>query len=311
MSRVPAWRWCWVPAMLIWVGGLPVGFAAEVWRTDFDAAYAEAFDRERPLLIHFYGRSCPPCNRMEQEVLHRPEIAELFTQRYVVVKLDAGDPGNVRVGQLVQRFGIHALPSDVIIDPLSGRILSQTEGYQDFARYRTTAVRSRTAFDNAHKIVIVDQQEPKPVDDPQGRPDESVSLGDPQPIIGMEGFSPVALGAERKWVVGKPEFGFEYKGITYYMATVDELAAFRARPEDFAPRLLGCDPVLLVETDRAVTGSTDFGAFFDGDLYLFKTEESRLRFKSSPLRYTRIQHVLRLENVTRVAAEPREDAEVQ
>jgi YHS domain-containing protein len=59
------------------------------------------------------------------------------------------------------------------------------------------------------------------------------------------------------------------------------------------PRLLGCDPVVLYRTDRAMSGSTEFGAYFDGGLYLFTAPETRTEFKEHPMRYTRTRHVLR------------------
>ncbi len=289
-------------------GGV-AGAAGNLWRTDFDAAYHEAVREQRPLLVHFYGQQCPPCRRMEQEVLHQPDIVKLLESQFIAVKVDAGNPANIEGGKLVQRFGVHALPCDVIVDPLSGRILSQVDGFQDFARYRSSALRSRSRFDQSHKIVIVEQRtKPKteavPADEPQDAVTEDITLGSPQAIVGLDGFSPVALGAERKWVVGKPEYAFEYKGVTYHLASTAELSAFRAQPGDFAPRLLGCDPVVLSETDRAVPGRTAFGAFFDGDLYLFESDESRRRFKTNPPKYTRIQHVLKVDHLHQLAEQP-------
>lgn len=276
-------------------------YAADVWRADYDAAYAEAVRAKRPLLVHFYGQQCPPCRRMEQEVLHQPDVVGILSTQYIAVKVDAGNPANIKGGQLVQRFGVHALPCDVIIDPLSGRLISQVEGFQDLNRYRTTAVRSRGQFDQFNQIVIVQQPQAETPPEETADPQQEITLGDPQPIVGMDGYSPVALGAERKWVLGSADFAYEYKGLTYYLANEAELKAFRTRPQEFAPRLLGCDPVLLNETDRAVQGSTDYGAFFDGDLYLFESDESRRRFKSNPLKYTRIQHVLKVDHVQRLA----------
>jgi YHS domain-containing protein len=128
-----------------------------------------------------------------------------------------------------------------------------------------------------------------------------VELGDPQPIIGLDGYSPVALVSHRQWTRGKHEFAWEHKGITYYLASRAEFELFRKTPEEFAPKLLGCDPVILSETDRAVPGDTRYGAFFDGDLYLFQSSDTRQRFKTNPPRYTRIQHVLRVDHIERTA----------
>jgi YHS domain-containing protein len=55
--------------------------------------------------------------------------------------------------------------------------------------------------------------------------------------------------------------------------------------------------VALLETDRAIPGKTLYGAFYEGELYLFETVENRTRFKSSPPRYTRTRHVLKLDDI--------------
>ena len=72
-------------------------------------------------------------------------------------------------------------------------------------------------------------------------------------------------------------------------------------PIPFAPKLLGCDPVILRETDRAVAGDIQYGAFFDGELYLFKTDERRKQFKSQPDKFIRLQHALKIDQVERTA----------
>lgn len=286
---------------------LSVRGAEPIWRSGYDAALSEAVASKRPLLIHFYGPACPPCRQMEREVLHQPEVVALLKDRYVAVKVDAGSPGNPEAARLVPRFGVHGLPCDVILDPISGKVLSQTEGYQDLGRYQTAAVRARSRFDQLNQTVIVEQTKPKEPDAlDEANPDQQpgsggeVVLGDPKPIVGLDGFSPVSLNLHRKWEIGTPEFAWEFKGLTYYMADEVELNLFRKHPERYAPRLLGCDPVALWESDRAVPGDTLYGAYFDGDLYLFQSDETRKKFKANPAQYTRIQHVLKLDQIQRV-----------
>lgn len=114
----------------------------------------------------------------------------------------------------------------------------------------------------------------------------------PKPLLGLDGYSPVALFYQREWRAGHPRFAAVHKGIQYRMRSTEELEQFQAEPERFAPRLLGCDPVVLEETDRAHTGSTRHAAYFDDALYLFVSAESRARFKQDPLRYTTTRHVL-------------------
>ena len=74
---------------------------------------------------------------------------------------------------------------------------------------------------------------------------------------------------------------------------------FRNNPEAYAPKLLGCDPVILWESDRAVAGDIRYGAFFDDELYLFKTEERRRQFKANPEKYIRLQHAVKVDQIER------------
>jgi len=274
------------------------GHAADVWLTDYTEAVAEAERLERPLLVHFFGTYCPPCRRMEREVLHTPETSEVLTAKFVAVKIDVG--GSEQNMRLVQRFGVQALPCDIVLDPLSGHVLSQKQGFQDQRSYVSSALDSSGRFEQARKTHVARKTQVKePVGDAATSDSGSVELGEPQPLVGLDGYSPVALTQRKEWIRGQREFAWEHKGITYYLTTREELELFRAKPEDYAPRLLGCDAVVLWETDRAVPGDTRYGAFFDGELYLFQTDDTRKRFKANPSRYTRIQHVLKVDKIER------------
>jgi YHS domain-containing protein len=88
----------------------------------------------------------------------------------------------------------------------------------------------------------------------------------------------------------------------YYFASADKAAEFQANPGKFAPRILGCDPVKLAESDLVVRGSTKFGAYYDGALYLFETPESRAKFKKTPTRYSQLKHTLKPEELQRLAS---------
>lgn len=290
-----AGAWLILP-IVVWVSE-----AQAMWRTNYAQALTEAEQLQRPLLIHFYGTHCPPCKRMEREVFSTRETQELLEQQFVAVKIDAGDGSNEEAGRLVQRFGIHSLPSDVILDPFSGRVLARSDRFQDQRAYVSLARGALRSFEQARKTHLARNAKPlaDASEEDEPAPSATVELGDPQPMVGLDGYSPVALCAHRQWVRGKAEFAWEHKGITYYMASRTELEAFRTAPEQFAPKLLGCDPVILWETDRAVPGDTRYGAFYDGDLYLFQTAETRRRFKANPTRYTKIQHVLRVEAIER------------
>jgi YHS domain-containing protein len=282
------------------------------WRTDFAEALEEAKRLNRPLLIHFHATWCMPCRKMEHEFLDSPELFAQLGEKVVAVKVDADQRAD-----LVERFEVHRLPSDVFLDP-QGAILARTIGYQDRQTYFGKLARVDMLWAEQSKLHIARHGGATGASGP-GRPGPGLPNGVQKPAeggtrnsdaepgratvtgVGLDGFSPVALYLERKWLRGDAVFASEHKGVVYHLASAEELAYFRAEPEKYAPQLMGCDPVIAWETDRAVAGSTQFGAYFQGELFLFVNADTRSRFKEHPGRYARIRHVLRDEQVQETA----------
>lgn len=274
---------------------------SSVWRKDFKAALLEAEQKQLPLLVHFYADWCMPCQRMERDVFTAPAVKEVVGTKFVAVKLNSDHHQD-----LVQRYGVETLPSDVVIDSLTGKVLVLSSNFLDKTQYIQLATQAQAKFLKIHEATLKKDEEPAVEPQPSsdvvpvvkiGEP----TLGEPQPVVGLDGFSPVALTKNKKWVRGVARFAWDYKDVTYYLSSREELLEFRNSPESFAPRLLGCDPVILWETDRAVAGDIQFGAFFDGELYLFKTDERRQQFKAKPEKYIRLQHALKIDQVERTA----------
>lgn len=272
-----------------------------VWRTDFKAALLEAEQKKLPLLVHFYADWCMPCQRMERDVLTAPSVKEFVGRRFVAVKLNSDHHQD-----LVRLYGVETLPSDVVIDSLTGKVLLRHSDFLDRTQYIQLVTQGEAKFTKIHAAKLSQDDGGlagvmPPTDaeatDKQG---EAV-LGDPQPVVGLDGYSPVALAKHRKWTRGMARHAWDYKDVTYYLSTREELLEFRNNPEAFAPKLLGCDPVILWETDRAVAGDIQYGAFYDGELYLFKTDERRKQFKAKPEKYIRLQHALKIDQVERTA----------
>lgn len=276
------------------------------WHTDFAKAEAEAKRLGRPLLVHFHATWCGPCRRMEREVLNTPEVLAQLDAAFVAVKVDSD-----LYPELTRKCVVRALPSDVVLDPFSGRVIGQAEGFRDVPAYLSGAVRMAAQFEQTHRTQLAQAipqpakpKPPAPSTPTQSAPTQNVvkiDLGKAEAIVGMDGYSPVALATNRTWVKGKPEFASEYKGVLYYLASAEELQRFHLYPSGYAPQLLGCDPVVLSETDRAIAGTPRFGAFYDGELFLFVSADSRARFRDNPTRYTRTQHVLRVDQIERTA----------
>lgn len=262
-----------VPAMLVPVAGIASEKVAtpREWLTDYAAARDLARELDKPLLLHFHANWCGPCQSMESTVLHTAEIKRLLAGDVVAVKIDS-DKRN----DLVEHYRVQSLPTDVIVAP-DGKILHRVAGFQNKTEYARMLTDATRKFEPRIPATLVKESDAEPA----------------VPMLGLDGYSPVVLLRERQWKKGSEKFSHVYQGITYYLRSAEELADFREEPERFAPRLLGCDPVELWKSDLAQRGDTRYGAYFDGQLFLFVSSENRETFKKSPLRYTETRHVLK------------------
>ena len=247
---------------------------------------------------------------MERRVLNTPELMQQLGTNFIGVKVDSDQHP-----ELIRKFSIDALPSDIFIDPV-GRVVSRSEGYQDKKNYLARLNRIDAQLTQARKIRIAknDANAANPPNRIGSRPSadtKAATQPNPagnrppvqpmpaEPIVGLEKYSPVALSKWRKWRKGYPQYAATHQGVTYYMSSSEEWREFKSEPARFAPRLLGCDPVVLWKSDRAVPGSTQYGAYFDNELFLFTAAESRTQFKKNPFLYTRTRHVLRVDQIER------------
>ena len=110
--------------------GIPPAAAQDAaWLTDFNNGLRTAAQTNRLVLVHFWASWCRPCRQMEAEVLSRPEVLSALQGDYVLVKIDRDrEPG------LAARFGVDAVPSDVVLTP-RGEIVDKSVGANTAERY--------------------------------------------------------------------------------------------------------------------------------------------------------------------------------
>lgn len=260
------------------------------WLSDFEKARAEAQRLQRPLLIHFYSDSCVPCVKMEQTVLHTPPVNELLTHKIVAVSVNVDHHM-----ELAKRFGIDRWPSDVIVEPETGRRLTTSTGPKPLGDYCTMIEKG-----------IAWYRVPKPVPKPNPVPAPAPSV--PQtPVYDaknllLDGYSPISLLKDKKWIKGEEKFAVQFEGMWYLLASAEEVKTFQTKPAKYAAQFLGCDPVLLWEAPQvpAIRGTTKFAAFYDDQLYLFSTKENRDTFKQTPDKYITTRVVLDLDLIETV-----------
>lgn len=275
----------WLAFLLAYSGG---GARAGGWMTDVAAAQREAQQSNKPLLMHFHASWCGPCRQMDGETLNSPEVQWALGRDFVGVKVDTD-----RYEDLTKRFNVKSLPSDVIVAP-NGRVLSHTIGFQNKRDYVGRLARVDANFKLDEKTRIASEgteiaDPPKSLGLRPVLPDKpqqaDLSGNVDAKFVGLNGYSPIALYQRREWVKGKREYSTTREGVVYLFGSREEVAAFEAEPKKFAPQLIGCDPVVYLETERAIPGSTRFGAYFEGDLFLFVSSATRDQFKQEPQRY--------------------------
>lgn len=108
--------------------------------------------------------------------------------------------------------------------------------------------------------------------------------------MGLEGFCPVTLLAEKKWVKGDREIGCYHRGVLYLFANQAAADRFMSAPDHWSPLLGGFDPIIMEQEKRLQPGKRRFGVFCEtvpgeSAIILFANEANRDRFKQDSDRF--------------------------
>lgn len=266
------------------------GSAQTVWHTELHAARSEAERLNRPILCHFGAKWCAPCQKMERTVLNQSHVTQVMRGRVVGLKVDVdANP------DLAHRFGVTQFPTDVFIEPTGQRLMIST-GYQSPEEYIGLLERAGRRYDTL--LASREQKTTPPVQSaPSDGKNSSKLTGTSDPRLMLEGYCPVTLKNDRTWKKGDPELSTQYKQQIYHFASREAREEFFRHPDTYVPQFLGCDPVVVWTTDRAIPGSIEWGAFYDNQLYLFSSNENRRKFKESPDKYLTTKIVLHVDQI--------------
>jgi thioredoxin-related protein/YHS domain-containing protein len=108
--------------------------------------------------------------------------------------------------------------------------------------------------------------------------------GDPAKAA-LEGFCAVTLKLEKKWSKGDARWGCFHRGRLFLFASPTYQARFLQDPENFAPAMVGYDPVRFAESGELVEGKRQIGVYYPKDeprIYVFSSEDSKLKFQAAP-----------------------------
>lgn len=133
-------------------------------------------------------------------------------------------------------------------------------------------------------------------------------FGDPHVLL--DGYCPVTLHEEEKWVPGHRWYSVVFMKGKYYCAGKPEYELFVANPERFAAVLNGYDVVIAVDQGKKVLGARRHGLFCNDIVYLFSSEATSHQFQLDPRRYSESAAQQALNRQQRLSARSLRDRRV-
>jgi thioredoxin-related protein len=124
-----------LPLMSLFLATAAVQAAGKDWLTDYDAAVAKAKEENKILLVEFHGSDwCPPCIKLNNEVLSTDSFKALAEESLVLVNADFPRKTSLPEAQqahndkLAQKFGVRYFPTVLLIDA-EGNVLDKMVGF--------------------------------------------------------------------------------------------------------------------------------------------------------------------------------------
>lgn len=112
-------EWPMFKGMFYRMTGSPAGPSAVAWRTDLDAALAEARRTGKPVLADFSAEWCPDCQVMKHDVWTDVQVGRDVERLFVPLAVDVDQNRGV-----AEQYGISSIPTILILDA-TGKVRHQ------------------------------------------------------------------------------------------------------------------------------------------------------------------------------------------
>lgn len=109
--------------LAVFAAAMPCAAEEGTWHTDVDAAWKDARQRQRPLLVFITTSGCRYCTLMQNTTFADPEVAKIIEQGFVPAAVDAGS-----VAWLVRKQNVKSYPTTLIITP-EAEVVDHMKGY--------------------------------------------------------------------------------------------------------------------------------------------------------------------------------------
>ena len=87
------------------------------WEKDLEKAKSRARAENKPLLLHFYGDACAPCQLMARDVFPNPQVIAQLNADFIAVKINAS-----ATPELMAPYQVSLVPTDVFLSPTGEKV---------------------------------------------------------------------------------------------------------------------------------------------------------------------------------------------
>lgn len=117
------------------LSGFAFAHAEDGWKTNFEAALAEAKDQDKHVLVDFTGSDwCGWCIKLDEEVFSQEPFKQFAKDKLVLVEIDfprgkeQSEEVKAQNKELAEKYGVRGFPTIMILSP-DGKLVRQT-GYK-------------------------------------------------------------------------------------------------------------------------------------------------------------------------------------
>lgn len=145
--------------LLLALATAPAAAAPVQWLDRSDAAFAQARDSGKLVLVDLYADWCGWCKVMDKEVFSTPEF-ETFAADFVLLRVDVEDGADG--AEIQRRYGAGSLPTLLLLDGKRA-LVGQVQGY-----YPTAKLLGRIRMElNKHGLAVTAYERVLAGDDPE------------------------------------------------------------------------------------------------------------------------------------------------